>query len=60
MRFLGLMSLLDPPRPGVSNSVQKCISAGIRVIMITGDHPMTVIDFNSIKFYKYLIYAVPL
>jgi len=48
MRFLGLLSLLDPPRPGVSNSVQKCISAGIRVIMITGDHPMTVIDFNLI------------
>jgi sodium/potassium-transporting ATPase subunit alpha len=40
-RFLGLISLVDPPRPGVPSAVAKCRSAGIKVIMITGDHPIT-------------------
>lgn len=40
-RFLGLISLMDPPRAAVPDSVQKCRSAGIRVIMVTGDHPIT-------------------
>ncbi|KAL7673335.1 hypothetical protein ACOME3_008194 [Neoechinorhynchus agilis] len=40
-RFLGLISLIDPPRANVPNSVEKCRSAGIRVIMVTGDHPIT-------------------
>lgn len=39
--FLGLVGLADPLRPTVSGAVQDCISAGIRVIMITGDHPKT-------------------
>ena len=41
MRFIGLVSMLDPPRVGVSDAVDKCKTAGIRVIMITGDHPLT-------------------
>lgn len=41
MRFLGLMSIIDPPRPGVAEAVEKCKLAGIRVVMITGDHFMT-------------------
>jgi len=41
LRFLGLVSLNDPPRPGVSEAVAKCRSAGIKVIMVTGDHPIT-------------------
>ncbi|XP_049854932.1 sodium/potassium-transporting ATPase subunit alpha-like [Schistocerca gregaria] len=41
MRFVGFMSLVDPPRPGVLEAVRKCRSAGIRVIMVTGDHPTT-------------------
>ena len=41
MRFLGLMSIIDPPRPGVSEAVEKCKMAGIRVVMITGDHSLT-------------------
>lgn len=41
MRFLGLASMLDPPRVGVSDAIEKCKSAGLRVIMITGDHPLT-------------------
>jgi len=41
LRFIGLVSLIDPPRPGVPEAVGKCRSAGIRVIMVTGDHPIT-------------------
>ncbi|XP_065649800.1 sodium/potassium-transporting ATPase subunit alpha-like isoform X2 [Hydra vulgaris] len=39
--FIGLMSMLDPPRPSVPDAVSKCRSAGIKVIMVTGDHPIT-------------------
>ena len=39
--FLGLIGLADPLRPSVTNAVAECRSAGIRVIMITGDYPAT-------------------
>ncbi|TYZ66790.1 hypothetical protein PybrP1_002606 [[Pythium] brassicae (nom. inval.)] len=39
--FLGLMALIDPPRAEVPGAVEKCKTAGIRVIMVTGDHPVT-------------------
>ncbi|XP_065649793.1 sodium/potassium-transporting ATPase subunit alpha-like isoform X5 [Hydra vulgaris] len=39
--FIGLMSMLDPPRPSVPDAVCRCRSAGIKVIMVTGDHPVT-------------------
>lgn len=39
--FLGLMSLIDPARPEVPDAVDKCRMAGIRVFMVTGDHPIT-------------------
>lgn len=35
------MSLIDPPRAAVPDAVTKCRSAGIKVIMVTGDHPIT-------------------
>merc|ERR1712106_1306735 len=41
LRFVGLMSMIDPPRAAVPDAVAKCRSAGIKVIMVTGDHPMT-------------------
>ena len=41
LRFLGLISLIDPPRAAVPNAVAKCRSAGIKVFMVTGDHPIT-------------------
>ena len=41
LRFLGLMSMIDPPRAAVPDAVNKCRSAGIKVIMVTGDHPIT-------------------
>jgi sodium/potassium-transporting ATPase subunit alpha len=39
--FAGLISLQDPPRPAVPGAVTSCQSAGIKVIMVTGDHPDT-------------------
>ncbi|CRK96297.1 CLUMA_CG009717, isoform A [Clunio marinus] len=40
-RFVGLISMIDPPRAAVPDAVAKCRSAGIKVIMVTGDHPIT-------------------
>eukprot|EP00632_Arachnochrysis_sp_CCMP2950_P011035 CAMPEP_0185690376 /NCGR_PEP_ID=MMETSP1164-20130828/1076_1 /TAXON_ID=1104430 /ORGANISM="Chrysoreinhardia sp, Strain CCMP2950" /LENGTH=1226 /DNA_ID=CAMNT_0028356941 /DNA_START=476 /DNA_END=4153 /DNA_ORIENTATION=- len=39
--FLGMMALVDPPREAVPGAVAKCKTAGIKVIMVTGDHPGT-------------------
>jgi len=39
--FVGLISMIDPPRAAVPDAVTKCRSAGIKVIMVTGDHPIT-------------------
>ncbi len=39
--FLGLSGALDPPRPEAAEAVRTCVAAGIRPVMITGDHPLT-------------------
>lgn len=39
--FLGLVGLMDPLRAGVPHAIQECRTAGIRVVMITGDYPVT-------------------
>ena len=41
LTFLGVFGLLDPPRPEAKAAVARAMQAGIRVIMITGDHPRT-------------------
>ena len=41
MIFVGLAGLEDPPRPEVPEALRKCEEAGIKVIMVTGDHPRT-------------------
>jgi Ca2+-transporting ATPase len=41
MIFLGLIGMIDPPRPEAKISIETCIRAGIKPVMITGDHPLT-------------------
>ncbi|MCC7403872.1 MAG: cation-translocating P-type ATPase [Bdellovibrionales bacterium] len=41
LNFLGLASIADPPRPESIKAVHDCRAAGIKVVMITGDHPVT-------------------
>jgi Ca2+-transporting ATPase len=41
MTFLGLLGMIDPPRPEAKESIRTCEEAGIKVVMITGDHPLT-------------------
>ena len=41
LTFLGMIGLIDPPRPDVAQAIHECKTAGIKVVMITGDHPHT-------------------
>jgi P-type Ca2+ transporter type 2C len=41
MTFLGLLGMIDPPRPEAKSAIKTCEDAGIKVVMITGDHPLT-------------------
>ncbi len=41
LTFLGLMAMMDPPRPEVERAIQTCRQAGIRIVMITGDYGLT-------------------
>lgn len=41
LTFIGLFGIIDPPRPEASRSIKQCKKAGLKTIMITGDHPAT-------------------
>ncbi len=41
MEFIGLIAMMDPPRSEARDAVERCKRAGIRPMMITGDHPLT-------------------
>ena len=44
LTFIGLFGMIDPPRPEVRDAVASCGTAGIRPVMITGDHPLTALE----------------
>lgn len=44
LTFMGLVAFIDPIRKEVKNSIKKCRTAGIKVLMITGDHPLTALS----------------
>lgn len=41
LTLIGFMSLIDPPRMSVGPAIAECNTAGVRVFMVTGDHPIT-------------------
>lgn len=43
LEFLGLASLWDPPRPEIGEAIRLASSAGIKIVMVTGDHPSTAL-----------------
>lgn len=41
LTFLGLVAIMDPPKDNVKLAIEKCHTASIRILMVTGDHPLT-------------------
>ncbi|MBC7650789.1 MAG: cation-transporting P-type ATPase, partial [Deinococcales bacterium] len=42
--FIGMIGFLDPPRLDIKDAISSCRNAGIKVVMITGDHPLTALN----------------
>src|SRR5699024_9918144 len=54
----GIIGLADPPKDNIKKDIKRCYKAGIRIIMITGDHPLTasaIADKVGIKNHKSFI-----
>ncbi len=47
LTFKGLVGFIDPIRNETADSIQKCLTAGIKVLMITGDHPLTALKIGK-------------
>jgi len=47
LTFLGFMCLIDPLKPESINAVEKCKQAGVKVLMVTGDHPATAMTIGK-------------
>ena len=47
LNFIGLVAIMDPPRDNVPEAISKCHSAGIKVFMVTGDHPLTAMAISE-------------
>ncbi len=43
LTFLGLVAMMDPPHREVPEAITKCQRAGVRIVMVTGDHPLTAL-----------------
>ncbi|MDY0038778.1 MAG: cation-transporting P-type ATPase [Desulforhabdus sp.] len=48
LSFIGLLGLMDPPRKDVKQAIRVCRNAGIRIIMVTGDQPVTARHIGSV------------
>lgn len=46
LSFLGAISMIDPPRQNIEQSIALCRQAGIKVVMVTGDHPVTALAIS--------------
>ncbi|MFC4144183.1 cation-translocating P-type ATPase [Pedobacter mendelii] len=44
LTYVGMVGFLDPPRTDIKDAISACHSAGIKIVMITGDHPMTALN----------------
>lgn len=44
MIFVGMVGMMDPPKPEAAHSIQEALSLGVKPVMITGDHPITAIS----------------